>query len=474
MRQPPPPTRGLAASTATGGRTALLWVATALLLLALLAGPAAQRSSAAVRHDDGPLSAGNGLLSPLGATSAWPSNEITYAIVNPTDDIDEDDVGELIRAAFDRWVRVTPLTFYEVDDPADAQIRISWETDDHGDGNPFDGAGGSFAHTFPPGTSPLSGDIHLDGSETWVAHGWEGPVSSIGLYPVAVHQIGHALGLGHSADPAAVMHDSYTAGKIALGADDISAIQGIYGPNPGPRFFLRNSNDAGVPSVIARYSDPGHFPLVGDWDGDGDDTIGIYDPATRMFHLNDQNDSSTHEHATTYGDPGVDFPLVGDWNGDGKDTIGVYRPSTRAFYLNDQIDTSPPEHGAIYGNPNDFPLVGDWDGDGKDTIGLYRPSTHTFYLNDQVDASPPEHTYAFSTPGAASSDIPVVGDWNGDGVDEVGVINLLTGRWTLRNDHTCCASVTRFPFLTRTSDMFPLAGDWDGDGTATVGMYYAG
>lgn len=52
--------------------------------------------------------------------------------------------------------------------------------------------------------------------------------------------------------------------------------------------------------------------------------------------------------------------MVGDWNGDGVDTVGV--PDGSVWHLNDQNDGSPPERKFVYGEAYHVPVVGDWDG----------------------------------------------------------------------------------------------------------------
>ena len=68
--------------------------------------------------------------------------------------------------------------------------------------------------------------------------------------------------------------------------------------------------------------------------------------------------------------------------------------------------------------------------DGTTTIGIYRPATGTFYLSNQSApgyASPDAGIIRFGdgtsdAAGGLPYDIPVVGDWNGDGRDTVGVV----------------------------------------------------
>src|SRR2546426_1114776 len=69
--------------------------------------------------------------------------------------------------------------------------------------------------------------MHLDDDETWRIG------ANIDLYSVALHELGHALGLGHSDDPKAVMYPYYKM-VTALGIDDVKAIQTMYAAGTAP------------------------------------------------------------------------------------------------------------------------------------------------------------------------------------------------------------------------------------------------
>lgn len=116
---------------------------------------------------------------------------------------------------------------------------------------------------------------------------------------------------------------------------------------------------------------------------------------------------------------------------------------------------------------DDIPLSGDWDGNGTDTTGYYAKSTSTFYLSNSLGGGA-RYAWKFGITG----DIPIVGDWNGDGIDTVGVYRQSTGTFYLatRNGSTALAKV-----VWGTPGLYePVAGDWDGNGTTTLGLRLAG
>jgi hypothetical protein len=89
-------------------------------------------------------------------------------------------------------------------------------------------------------------------------------------------------------------------------------------------FYLRNSNSAGASDARFPYgySGPAWRPVVGDWNGDGVVTVGLYDPATSAFFLKNNNGNGPTALSFCFGQGGLGLqPIAGDWD----DTSGLLR-----------------------------------------------------------------------------------------------------------------------------------------------------
>ncbi len=138
--------------------------------------------------------------------------------------------NEIVRA-MDAWSRSARVSFAPGVDPAAPQtMNIFFASSSHGDVYPFDGPGRVLGHTFfpsPPNAEPVAGDMHLDADENWNIG------SGVDVFSVALHETGHALGLGHSDLPGAVMYPYYKQ-VAGLAADDIAGIRSLYGERTTP------------------------------------------------------------------------------------------------------------------------------------------------------------------------------------------------------------------------------------------------
>jgi len=173
--------------------------------------------------------------------------------------------------------------------------------------------------------------------------------------------------------------------------------------------YLRNSNTQGVADVSFFFGNPGDVPVAGDFDGDGCDTVSIYRPAEQRFYIINQlgtNDGGlgAADYSFIFGNPG-DQPFVGDFDGDGRDTVGLHRESTGLVYYRNTNTQGVADHQFIYGDPGDRFVTGDWTGDGIDSPGVYRPTNTTMYLRYENSQGQADAHYS----RGESSYLPVAG-----------------------------------------------------------------
>ncbi|XP_005378039.1 PREDICTED: matrilysin [Chinchilla lanigera] len=162
----------------------------------------------------------------------WTSTVVTYRIVSYTPDLPQSRVDEIVAKALSLWSEEIPLSFRRIRFGT-ADIEIGFARGAHGDFHPFDGPGNVLAHAFPPGPG-LGGDAHFDKDELWT----DGSRLGINFLYVATHELGHSLGLSHSANPDAVMYPTYGNGdfrSFRLAWDDIEGIQELYGKKSNER-----------------------------------------------------------------------------------------------------------------------------------------------------------------------------------------------------------------------------------------------
>ena len=96
--------------------------------------------------------------------------------------------------------------------------------------------------------------------------------------------------------------------------------------------------------------------------------------------------------------------VLGDFDGDGRDTVSIYRPSNQTIYVINQLGSNDAGLGAadysfMFGNPGDVPFVGDFDGNGVDSIGLYRQSSGFVYFRDSLSTGIADLEFFYGNPG---------------------------------------------------------------------------
>ena len=221
---------------------------------------------------------------------------------------------------------------------------------------------------------------------------------------------------------------------------------GLYRPSTGEWFMDLNGNGAWdgcqTDFCVQSFGAAGAVPVVGEWDAAGLSQLGFFDPGTGHWYL-DKNTNENWEgcEVDTCGGPfGLqgDIPVTGKWTSGGYDRYGVFRPSTGYWYLDKTSD------GALGScridqcanlsvfMDGDLPVVGDWNGNGVAGLGLFRPSTGQWFLDRNGNknwngCNGDRCIGSFGLPG----DRPVAGDWSASGTSKIGVFRPSTGEWFL-------------------------------------------
>ena len=116
----------------------------------------------------------------------------------------------------------------------------------------------------------------------------------------------------------------------------------------------------------------------------------------------------------------------------------------------------------------DVPVAGDFNGDGHTEIGAYRTSLGQWTVKNVRDGKQllTKHVY-----GGNGSDIPVVGDFDGDGSDDFGLYRKSNGTWHLKSLKTGQQIVGGLVFGGGDGGDLPVVGDFNGDGSDDIATY---
>jgi hypothetical protein len=167
---------------------------------------------------------------------------------------------------------------------------------------------------------------------------------------------------------------------------------------------------------------------------------------------------------STYGTRPL-VPLYGDWDGNGSETPATYEGGVFKV-RNDYLGGAPTATFSFASDARGFPVAGDFNGDGTDDVAVYRNGLWQVRYSTGTTTS-----FSFGA-GTWPATVPVAGDWDGNGTDGIGTYTLATGKWNLR--HTATAGGTpdagSFLFWAGANASYPVVGDWDGNGTDTVGV----
>lgn len=275
------------------------------------------------------------------------------------------------------------------------------------------------------------------------------------------------------------------------GRDDLMIHRAASHPNWFVRLATISGFDSDTSWSLSWGNVDGDTSVVGDFDGDGKDDIAIYRYGSYpnwFFKLSTGTGFAAGTFSLSWGNPGGDTPLVGDFNGDGMDDIAIYRYGSNPNWFV-RIATGSPGNiswgetwSLSWGNPGgDTPIVGNFNGDVSvqghpiDDIGIYRTGSYPNWFFRVSQGGDMRNGPTWSTSwGNAGGETPLVGDFNGGGIEDIGIWrttsypNWFANFFSGSGFDSGTDSSISWGNITKET---PLVGDFNADGRKDIGIF---
>jgi hypothetical protein len=247
----------------------------------------------------------------------------------------------------------------------------------------------------------------------------------------------------------------------------------VYQPSSGEWYLYPMSNSG--PTVI-QWGDASMTPVPGDYNGDGVFDLALYQSTTGRWYIRSIQDGPPIAFGQIWGDAGTD-PVSGDFNGDGVYDLAVYQRQTGNWYIRSlgPIGPSNPpiSFGQNWGGAGLLPVSGDFNGDGIFDLAVYQTSTGNWYIRSLGPIGPSNPPISFGQNWGGPGLDPIPGDYDGDGVSDMAVYQRATGNWYIRSLGPVGPAYPPITFGQNWGDssMVPVPGDYNGDGRDDLSVY---
>ncbi|MEP7288458.1 MAG: PA14 domain-containing protein [Chloroflexota bacterium] len=159
------------------------------------------------------------------------------------------------------------------------------------------------------------------------------------------------------------------------------------------------------------------------------------------------------------------------------DTIGAFQaPGTFFLRYSNTTGTANRTVTLTFAAAGDIPVTGDWDGDGVEGIGVFRPSNGQWFLVNNTASASSISTWDKTLVFGILGDLPLVGHWKhgpdsaGAYHDGIGIYRSSTAQFFLRNDLSNGTADYQMTFGVVNTDK-GIVGDWNGDGVDSPSIF---
>jgi hypothetical protein len=229
---------------------------------------------------------------------------------------------------------------------------------------------------------------------------------------------------------------------------------GVFRAETG-EWFLDNGDGqwdgCAVEKCVSSVGQAGDLPVVGSWSGTGLSDLGTFTPGTGTWQLDTNGDGVLDCAVDTCGDSfgqAGDFPITRELSNGKGSIVGTFTPQSVSTVKrqkvikrgrwnfdvngNSTLDGCEVDECTTFRTVGELPVVGDWDGTGTQEIGVFLPKRGSWHLdrngNGKWDGCKKDRCLGRF---GAEGDLPVIGDWDGSGTERIGIFRPSTGMWYL-------------------------------------------